>query len=67
MNTARHNTPDLSGARWRCSSYSGGNNECLELAPDIPALAPVRDSKASTGPVIPFGRAAWHAFVAQVK
>jgi hypothetical protein len=67
MNTARHHTQDLSGARWRSSSYSGGNNECLELAPGIPALAPVRDSKTPTGPVIPFGRIAWSAFVAQVK
>ncbi|MGX9889670.1 DUF397 domain-containing protein [Streptomyces sp. NPDC002276] len=67
MNTARHSTPDLSGAGWRCSSYSGGNNECVELALNIPAFAPVRDSKNPTGPAIPFGRAAWRAFVAQVK
>ncbi|MEU5524170.1 DUF397 domain-containing protein [Streptomyces sp. NPDC093250] len=64
MNTARHGTPDLSGATWRSSTYSGGNNECLELAHNVPALAPVRDSKEPAGPVILFGRSAWGAFVA---
>ncbi|MFI2505013.1 Scr1 family TA system antitoxin-like transcriptional regulator [Streptomyces sp. NPDC018972] len=53
MNTARHGTPDLSGAKWRSSTCSGGNNECLELARDVPALAPVRDSKNPDGPVLP--------------
>ncbi|MEU3096398.1 DUF397 domain-containing protein [Streptomyces sp. NPDC006967] len=46
---------------------SGGNNECLELTSAIPALAPVRDSKNPAGPVIPFGRGAWGAFVAQLS
>ncbi|MEV5934369.1 DUF397 domain-containing protein [Streptomyces sp. NPDC052079] len=64
MNTARHGTPDLSGATWRSSTYSGGNNECLELAHNVPALAPVRDSKEPAGPVILFGWSAWGAFVA---
>ena len=34
---------------WHRSSYSGGQGDCLELAQDIPALAPVRDSKNRTG------------------
>ncbi|MGP3736251.1 DUF397 domain-containing protein [Streptomyces sp. GDS52] len=66
MNTARHGTPDLSGAKWRSSSHSGGNNECLELAHEVTAFAPIRDSKNPSGPVIPFGRAAWGAFVAHL-
>lgn len=66
MNTARHGTPDLSGTKWRSSSHSGGNNECLELAHEVPAFAPVRDSKDPSGPVILFGRAAWGAFVAHL-
>ncbi|MER6009358.1 DUF397 domain-containing protein [Streptomyces bluensis] len=66
MNTARHNTPDLSGARWRCSTYSGGNNECVEIADNIPTLAPVRDSKNPAGPVITFERDAWRAFIAHL-
>lgn len=67
MNSPRHGTPDLSDAIWHSSTYSGGNNECLELAHGIPALAPVRDSKDPAGPVIPFGRDAWRAFVAGVS
>lgn len=53
-------------AIWHKSSYSGGQGDCLELARDLPALAPVRDSKCPTGPVIPFGRDAWRAFLAHL-
>jgi hypothetical protein len=67
MSHERHETSRPETAIWRKSSYSGGQGECLELAPGIPALAPVRDSKTPTGPVIPIGRIAWSAFVAQVK
>ncbi|RZE12694.1 DUF397 domain-containing protein [Streptomyces albidoflavus] len=51
------------------SSYSGNNGgNCLELAPEFPALAPVRDSKtAETGPVLPFTRPAWASFVSAVQ
>lgn len=52
---------------WHRSSYSGGQGDCLELAQDIPALAPVRDSKNPTGPVIPFGRNTWRTFVAHLR
>ncbi|AZM62633.1 MULTISPECIES: DUF397 domain-containing protein [unclassified Streptomyces] len=54
-------------AIWRRSSYSGGQGDCLELAHNIPALAPVRDSKNPTGPVIAFGRSAWGAFLARLR
>ncbi|MEU8506694.1 DUF397 domain-containing protein [Streptomyces brevispora] len=66
MNSAHHRTPDLSGARWRTSTYSGGNNECVEVAHNLPLLVPVRDSKRPTGPVITFGHDAWHAFVSEL-
>ena len=66
MNSPRHGTPDLSDATWRSSTYSGGNNECVELAHGIPASAPVRDSKNPTGPVIAFSRDAWRAFLARL-
>ncbi|WP_390898581.1 DUF397 domain-containing protein [Streptomyces fulvoviolaceus] len=39
MKGARRSTPDLSGARWRSSTYSGGNNECVEVA-DAPPHGP---------------------------
>ncbi|MCM3821622.1 DUF397 domain-containing protein [Streptomyces sp. DR3-1] len=58
-------TPDLTHAHWTKSSHSGNNGgDCLELALDISGFAPVPDSKhASHGPVIPFTRPAWAAFV----
>ncbi|WP_221297712.1 DUF397 domain-containing protein [Streptomyces sp. YS-B37] len=66
MNRARHSMLDLSGAKWRRSTYSGGNNECVEIADNIPALIPVRDSKRPTGPVIAFTAHAWRTFIAHL-
>lgn len=63
MTSAHPSTPDLSGAQWRTSSYSGGNNECVEIAPNLPHLVPVRDSTRPTGPVIAFGPDAWRTFL----
>ncbi|MFD7717224.1 DUF397 domain-containing protein [Streptomyces sp. NPDC059814] len=63
MRSAHRSTPDLSGARWRTSTYSGGNNECLEVADSVPHLVPVRDSKRPAGPVISFSPDAWHRFI----
>lgn len=58
-------TPDLTHAHWTKSSYSGNNGgDCLELALAVSGFVPVRDSKQAThGPVIPFTRPAWTAFV----
>ncbi|MGW7412016.1 DUF397 domain-containing protein [Streptomyces sp. NPDC054863] len=67
MNSGRHSTLDLSGARWRTSSYSGGNNECVEIAANIPHLTPVRDSKRPDGPVLTFPHAAWQAFLTHLS
>ncbi|WP_328689222.1 DUF397 domain-containing protein [Streptomyces caniferus] len=58
----------LTTATWRKSSYSnpdGGN--CLEVADNLPALVPVRDSKAPQGPALLFEASAWSSFVAAVK
>lgn len=66
MKSAHPSTPDLSGARWRTSTYSGGNNECVEVADNIPHLVPVRDSKRPAGPVIAFGSDAWRTFIAEL-
>jgi uncharacterized protein DUF397 len=68
MKRARHSTPRLLGPRWRSSTYSGGNNECVEVADDIPGIVPVRDSKQpSTGPVLAFGHDAWGAFLGHLR
>ncbi|MGW5210090.1 DUF397 domain-containing protein [Streptomyces sp. NPDC004051] len=66
MSLERSAALDLTEAIWVKSSHSGGQGECLELAHNVPVLAPVRDSKDSSGPVIPFSRAAWGAFVAHL-
>ncbi|MFF9113040.1 DUF397 domain-containing protein [Streptomyces sp. NPDC014805] len=62
-------TPDLSTARWRKSSYSGGQegDECLEVADGFSAPVPVRDSKAPLGSVLLFSPQAWDAFITAVK
>ncbi|MFB6701704.1 DUF397 domain-containing protein [Streptomyces rubiginosohelvolus] len=66
MNSAHQSTPGLSGARWRTSSYGGGFNECVEVAPNLPHLAPVRDSTRPAGPALTFGHNAWRFFVSDL-
>ncbi|GDY31578.1 DUF397 domain-containing protein [Gandjariella thermophila] len=57
---------DLSRARWRKSSRSGGGNQCVELAL-LPAGAAVRDSKNPTGPALVVGRTAYETFLDAVR
>ncbi|MFB7912857.1 DUF397 domain-containing protein [Streptomyces sp. NPDC056061] len=66
MKSAHRGTPNFSGVKWRASTYSGGNNECLEVADNIPHLIPVRDSKRPTGPVITFSPNAWRTFISDL-
>jgi hypothetical protein len=59
---------DLSGVTWRKSSYSNtSGGDCLEVAPGLPSLVPVRDSKAPSHGALLFGVSAWGAFVDRVK
>lgn len=51
---------------WRKSSYSGNNNNCVEVADGGERLA-VRDSKDSAGPALLFSAEAWTSFVEGVK
>ncbi|MEV0262929.1 DUF397 domain-containing protein [Streptomyces sp. NPDC050617] len=57
---------DLAGTKWRKSSYSNSNSNCVEWAPAVAAtgVVPVRDSKDPNGPVLAVSPAAWSAFVA---
>jgi Domain of unknown function (DUF397) len=60
-------TVDLSRARWRKSSFSGGGgSNCVEVTGAGQAIA-VRDSKDAPGPVLVFGQRAWRQFAAKVK
>ncbi|MFJ4823943.1 DUF397 domain-containing protein [Streptomyces bacillaris] len=57
--------PDPPCARWRTSSFSGGQG-VRRGAPNLPHLVPVRDSKRPTGPAIAFGHDAWRGFVSEL-
>ena len=64
VTAARHDV-DLARARWRKSSYSGGANDCVEVA-ELGECAAVRDSKnISRGPLL-FSTAAMHALVSGI-
>jgi uncharacterized protein DUF397 len=59
---------DLTGARWRKSSYSGttGGN-CVEVAGNLSGIVAVRDSKEPGGPELVFTPAGWEAFIGGVR
>ena len=60
-------TVDLSVARWRKSSFSGGGgSNCIEVA-DAGHTIAVRDSTDTLGPVLFFRQHAWRQFAAKVK
>jgi hypothetical protein len=58
---------DLSGARWRKSTHSGDQGDCVEVADNLPNVVAVRDSKDPGGPALVFSRDVWAAFVADVR
>ncbi|MEV6983045.1 DUF397 domain-containing protein [Sphaerisporangium sp. NPDC051017] len=59
---------DLQGARWRKSTYSGGDGgNCVEVASNLPGLVAVRDSKIPTGPALGFTSSAWSTFMTGLK
>ncbi|WP_262387276.1 DUF397 domain-containing protein [Streptomyces sp. TRM49041] len=50
------------------SSYSGNDGgNCIEIAPAIPDVVPVRDSKTPDGPALAFDRSAWSSFVSAIQ
>lgn len=64
----RFTGPDLTGAVWSKSSFSGGDNgDCVEVA-FVPGRVGVRDSKQhGRGPVHAVTPAAWSVFLAGVR
>ncbi|TCB99592.1 DUF397 domain-containing protein [Micromonospora zingiberis] len=59
---------DLTGAIWRKSSRSSGNQgNCVEVADNLARVVGVRDSKDRQGPVLTFDPETWRAFVTFTK
>ncbi|WP_078610415.1 MULTISPECIES: DUF397 domain-containing protein [Streptomyces] len=56
---------DSEGDHWRKSSYSGGNDDCVELAITQGHIA-VRDSKRPDLPYASFTAPAWHEFISVI-
>ncbi|MBW8087745.1 DUF397 domain-containing protein [Streptomyces hygroscopicus subsp. hygroscopicus] len=59
-------TPEVIGP-YRKSSYSGGENNCVEVADMAGNGRSVRDSKDRSGPYLAFTGDAWHAFILDIK
>ncbi|WP_433362391.1 DUF397 domain-containing protein [Streptosporangium sp. CA-115845] len=59
---------DLSGAEWRKSTFSqGDNNNCVEIARNLPGIVAIRDSKAPDKLSLIFTSSEWPAFVSSVR
>jgi len=58
---------DLTNARWRKSTRSGGNGNCVEVADNLAGIVAVRDTKDREGGTLIFTSAGWFAFVQAVK
>jgi len=49
------------------SSYSTFQNECLELARNIPGTIAIRDSKTPNGPILRLTPTTWTKFTATLN
>lgn len=58
---------DRSETRWFKSSYSGGSQECVEVAFIDEDMVGVRDSKDRGGPALSFTPVTWEAFTSNTR
>jgi hypothetical protein len=55
-------------AGWHKSSYSQGENNCVEVTTELPGWVGVRDSKRGTAsPVLAFAHSEWRATLAAAQ
>ena len=54
-------------AHWRKSSFSGGGNQCVEVAGLRNGEVGVRDSKNRNGGILRVNATAWAAFMTSIK
>ncbi|MFD0883553.1 DUF397 domain-containing protein [Streptosporangium algeriense] len=59
--------PRLASARFQKSSLSGADDNCVEVATNLPGLVAVRDSKDPSGPALAFTPAQWRSFIGRVN
>lgn len=55
------------GLQWRTSSYSGGAQQCVEVAQTSDGGRLLRDTKDRRGPIHYFTADKWDAFISGVK
>ncbi|TDC85307.1 DUF397 domain-containing protein [Micromonospora sp. KC606] len=58
---------DLTNARWRKSTRSGGQGNCVEVADNLPGVVGIRDSKDVKGPALVFAPQTWQTFIESVR
>ena len=59
---------DVTGARWRKSTKSGGNGgDCVEVADNLPGVVLVRDTKDRVGGTLAVSPQSWQRFVALAR